>query len=104
MHYWTRYFYKNHCSHQFNVFRLASHSKETLEELVRNGMSVARLNLSHCSHEFAAQVVRDVKACSESVGIWFDINGPKVRYESLLKIPFMMNVDHEHLVSNESRS
>ncbi|KAI8910997.1 pyruvate kinase [Gorgonomyces haynaldii] len=60
-------------------------SKEQLVELVKNGMNVARLNLAHCSHEFAAQVIRDLRSYLEAPGqplqvaIMVDINGPKVR-------------------------
>lgn len=54
-----------------------------LMELIDRGMSIARLNLAHCTHKFAVQVITDVRAYSKAsniqVAIWLDINGPKVR-------------------------
>jgi pyruvate kinase len=64
----------------------ASAGIETLGRLVEGGMNVCRLNLSHCTHEFAAQVISDLRTYIEKsnstaeVAIWVDINGPKVRY------------------------
>ena len=48
-------------------------------------MSICRLNLAHCGHEFAQemiQMVREITTEIETeahVAIWLDINGPKVR-------------------------
>ena len=49
-------------------------------------MNIARLNLAHCTHDFAAQVIKDLRTVQAKVGsrsevaIWVDVNGPKVRY------------------------
>ena len=56
-----------------------------LLKLVQNGMNIARLNLSHCDHQFAAQVIKDLREVQRDfeirsdVAIWLDMNGPKVR-------------------------
>ncbi|KAJ3365691.1 hypothetical protein HDU91_002107 [Kappamyces sp. JEL0680] len=56
-------------------------------------MNIARLNLAHCSHEFAAQVVQDLRAVQaqssgrSEVAIWMDVNGPKVRTGKLANGP-----------------
>jgi pyruvate kinase len=53
-------------------------------------MSVARLNLAHCTHAFAAKVIADVREISASnpqmtpCAVWLDINGPKVRSGKLV--------------------
>ncbi|KXS20159.1 pyruvate kinase [Gonapodya prolifera JEL478] len=63
----------------------ASASKEAIAQFVNLGVSVFRLNMSHCTHEFALQVIKDLRSYLEEteltaeVGIWVDINGPKVR-------------------------
>ena len=61
----------------------ASSSEKTLEELVRAGMSVARLNLSHGTldeHGAAVQTVRQVsKRLGIPVGIMVDVPGAKYR-------------------------
>ncbi|TPX38928.1 pyruvate kinase [Synchytrium endobioticum] len=67
----------------------ASCSKEALSKLIDAGMNVARLNFSHCTHEFAAQVINNIREIltetnsTAQVGIWIDINGPKVRTKRL---------------------
>ncbi|KAJ3046742.1 hypothetical protein HK097_000584 [Rhizophlyctis rosea] len=48
-------------------------------------MNVARLNLTHCTHEWATKVIKDLRSylnesqSSAEVAIWVDINGPKTR-------------------------
>ena len=68
-----------------NGVNLGSNEKKTLIELVNRGMSICRLNLAHCTHDFAAQVIQDLRSHLDETGqttqvaIWLDINGPKVR-------------------------
>ena len=61
----------------------ATSSAENLKELVRAGMDVARLNLSHGDHADHEQVYADVRKASDStgraVGILVDLQGPKIR-------------------------
>ncbi|TPX30537.1 pyruvate kinase [Synchytrium microbalum] len=67
----------------------ASSSKKMLAEMIEAGMNVARLNLSHCTHEFAQEAITNIRSIltetnsTAEVGIWVDINGPKVRTGSL---------------------
>src|SRR5580692_6925255 len=61
----------------------ACDDQATLEQLVRAGMDVARLNFSHGSHEeharrFAA-VRAAAEACDKPVAILQDLCGPKIR-------------------------
>jgi len=61
----------------------ATSSREKIEELVRAGMDVARLNLSHGTHEDHRAVynhLRDVSnATGRAIGILLDLQGPKIR-------------------------
>ena len=61
----------------------ATNSAENLRELVRAGMDVARLNLSHGSHADHERVYLDVRRASDAVGravgILADLQGPKIR-------------------------
>ncbi|KAI9366726.1 Pyruvate/Phosphoenolpyruvate kinase-like domain-containing protein [Zopfochytrium polystomum] len=63
----------------------ATSGYDNLGRLVESGMNVCRLNLSHCTHDFAAQVIRDLRKYIDDtnhtaeVAVWIDINGPKVR-------------------------
>ncbi|KAI8909911.1 pyruvate kinase [Powellomyces hirtus] len=68
----------------------ASCSKEMLGQLIEAGMNVARLNLSHCTQEFASGVIRTIRShlvetqSTAEVAIWLDMNGPKVRSGKLV--------------------
>ncbi len=61
----------------------SSRSVETIRGLIRNGMSVARLNFSHGTHEEHREVIARIRAISaeenEPVGILQDLCGPKIR-------------------------
>jgi pyruvate kinase len=61
----------------------ASDDRATLEQLIRAGMDVARLNFSHGSHEEHAKRIATVReaaeACSKPIAILQDLCGPKIR-------------------------
>ena len=61
----------------------ATSSRERIAELVEAGMDVARLNLSHGSHEEHAALYRRLREESDragrAVGILLDLQGPKIR-------------------------
>ncbi len=61
----------------------ASQSEETVLDMVRAGMSVARLNFSHGHHEEHAARERVVRRASDAagraVGVMADLQGPKIR-------------------------
>ena len=77
---------------------------EKIRELVDAGMDVARLNMSHGSyadHENNYRLVR--QASDESghgVGIFADLQGPKIRLETVRRWPGQAQegpaVDHHH--------
>ncbi|HET8559220.1 MAG TPA: pyruvate kinase [Marmoricola sp.] len=61
----------------------ATSSKQQIKALVEAGMDVARMNLSHGTHEEHAEVYRRVREASDEtgrgVGIFVDLQGPKIR-------------------------
>jgi len=61
-------------------------TEERLKELVYAGMDVARLNMSHgdqSEHAERYQMVREAsKATGKAVGIFADLQGPKIRLET----------------------
>ncbi|HYG93997.1 MAG TPA: pyruvate kinase, partial [Nocardioides sp.] len=63
----------------------ATSSERRIRELVYAGMDVARLNMSHGDHEDHAAVYRLVREASDAsghgVGIFADLQGPKIRLE-----------------------
>lgn len=60
-----------------------SREPEMLEKLVRAGIDVARLNMSHGNHEYHLETIQRVRAVSKKVGkpiaILVDLQGPKIR-------------------------
>src|SRR5579872_938992 len=61
----------------------ATNSEAQLEQLMRAGMNVARLNFSHGTHQEHEQVIERVRAISARLGyavaILQDLQGPKIR-------------------------
>ena len=61
----------------------ASRDSATLEEMVRAGMNVARLNFSHGNHALHAENAERIRAAAMKVGrpvaILADLQGPKLR-------------------------
>ncbi len=54
-----------------------------LEKMIRGGMNVTRLNMSHATHEWTREVFQRVRAASETAGIpcaiMMDTQGPAIR-------------------------
>jgi pyruvate kinase len=65
----------------------ACDTQEKLEALVNAGMNVARLNMSHATHEYHAQLIKNIRYISEAlgkpIGILMDLQGPKIRIGTL---------------------
>ncbi|MGR6008425.1 pyruvate kinase [Bacillus cereus] len=61
------------------TIRPASNNKETLAQLISNGMKIVRLNLSHGTHESHKDIIRLVKSLDDSIKILGDVQGPKIR-------------------------
>jgi pyruvate kinase len=62
-----------------------------LEQMVRAGMDIARINCSHADHESIAAITADVRELShrmdQSIGVLLDLSGPKLRTRRLTKPP-----------------
>jgi pyruvate kinase len=61
----------------------ASSSPDVMERLVRTGVDVFRMNMSHASHDLARALHATVRACEQRLrhplGILYDLQGPKFR-------------------------
>ncbi len=80
----------------------ATSSEERLEQLMRAGMNVARLNFSHGTHEDHALVIERIRAISARLGcaiaILQDLQGPKIRTGKLQDRKPVTLVDNAHIV------
>ncbi|MGD1019279.1 MAG: pyruvate kinase [Verrucomicrobiia bacterium] len=61
----------------------STESPEMLAKMIRAGMNVARLNMSHATHDWTREVYHRIRAASEKVGmpcaIMMDTQGPAIR-------------------------
>ena len=64
----------------------STESEEVLQELMKSGMDVARINFSHGTHEEALEKFNMIKKVREKVGkpvaILLDTKGPEIRLKS----------------------
>ncbi len=65
----------------------ASEDPKILAQLIKSGMNVARLNMSHGSHAWHDKTVKNIRAVAKKlgvhVGILADLQGPKIRLGKL---------------------
>lgn len=61
----------------------ATESPEMIARLVEGGLNVARLNMSHATHDWVRRVVPEIRAAAKArgltVGIMMDTQGPAIR-------------------------
>ena len=73
----------------------SSHNENTIAEMIKNGMDIARMNLSHESYQFHSKTVEMTRKASEKIheytGILLDLQGPKIRTGKLEKEPVVLN-------------
>lgn len=67
----------------------SSNKLETLEKLINAGLNVARLNMSHGTHEGHKEQINTIRQASKNTGyevaILCDLQGPKIRVDKLEK-------------------
>jgi pyruvate kinase len=72
----------------------ATSTPDALHELVRAGMDVARLNLSHGTYADHEKVYAAVRAASDGVGrsvaVLVDLQGPKIRLGNFASGPVLL--------------
>ena len=81
----------------------AVNTPEQIRALVEAGMDVARMNLSHGSHadhERVYQMVRDASDQSgHGVGIFADLQGPKIRLGRVADGPVLLEEGQEFTIT-----
>jgi pyruvate kinase len=65
----------------------SSNDVETIKKLIKAGINVARVNMSHGTHEEAKKLIENIREASKSIGqevaILADLQGPKIRVDKL---------------------
>ena len=65
----------------------SSSSVEMLEKLINAGLNVARVNMSHGTHEGHFETIQNLRAaskkCEREIAILCDLQGPKIRVDKL---------------------
>ncbi len=78
-------------------------SIEMIEQLVKAGMDVARINCSHADHKFIETTINRVRQVSEklnqSVGILLDLSGPKLRTGSIVNGPIELKTGEKFTIT-----
>ncbi len=78
----------------------ASRSEEVLTKMIKAGMDVARLNLSHEDHKTAKENFETIRSIDDSIPIMFDLQGPKIRIGEM-KEPTVLKAGNEFILSTE---
>ena len=83
----------------------ASESPEMLERLIRAGLNIARLNLSHGDFPSHAQVIQRIRSTARKVGrrvaIMADLPGPKMRLGKIDPEPIQLVPGAHFTLTNE---
>ena len=83
----------------------ATSSPEVLRELVSAGLDVARLNLSHGTHDDHSANLATLRQAAEdaqrAVGVLADLQGPKIRVGTFADGPVDLDVDDEFTITTE---
>lgn len=65
----------------------ASNTVETISQMIRAGLNVARVNMSHGTHEAHKQLIANIREASRIVGqevaVLIDLQGPKIRVDKV---------------------
>jgi pyruvate kinase len=76
-----------------------------MEQMIRAGMNVARLNLSHGDFENHAKIVQRLRNAAKNVGrrvaIMADLPGPKMRVGEIKNEPIMLQVNDTFILTTE---
>ncbi|MBD3639329.1 MAG: pyruvate kinase [Crocinitomicaceae bacterium] len=83
----------------------ASSSKETLREMIKEGVNVCRINFSHGSYEDHADVITTVREINEELGlnvaVLADLQGPKIRIGEVENNGILLEDGDEIVITTE---
>lgn len=83
----------------------ASNTVEMITKLIQAGLNVARINMSHGTHEDHQKVIQNIRQVSEQlnqeVAVLIDLQGPKIRVDKLAE-PLELNEGEEWVIGRTS--
>ena len=83
----------------------SSNTVEMISELIKAGLNVARVNMSHGTHESHQQLINNIREASRITGrevaVLIDLQGPKIRVDKL-KEPLQLENDSEWVIGKTS--
>ncbi len=83
----------------------SSSSKEVLKDMILAGMNVCRLNFSHGAYEDHSEVIKNIRALNDKLGlnvaILADLQGPKIRTGEMQKSGVVLEVNETVLVQTD---
>jgi pyruvate kinase len=83
----------------------ASESQDVMEEMIRAGMSVARLNFSHGDFDSHGSMIENLRSVAQAVGrrltIMADLPGPKMRVGQLDQEPIELRSNDSFTLTTE---
>ena len=84
----------------------ASESREIIEQMIRAGMNIARLNFSHGDFATHQKTIENLRAASRSTGrrlaIMADLPGPKMRIGQFGKEPIELRIDDPFTLTTDN--
>lgn len=78
----------------------SSESEEMIQRLIKSGVDIFRVNLSHGNHEWHETVFHRIRKLASHIPILFDISGPKIRLGEL-KQPFLLHKGAEFSLTSK---
>lgn len=84
----------------------SSNTVEKIAKLIHAGLNVARVNMSHGTHEAHAEVIKNIREASKITGrevaIMMDLQGPKIRVDKL-KENLILKEEEEWYIAPSSK-
>ena len=83
----------------------ASESPALLQDMLRGGMNVARLNFSHGDFDYHRRIIGNIRAAAHATGrrvaIMADLPGPKIRIGNLAVEPVELQAGERFTLTTE---
>lgn len=79
----------------------ASCTKEAILSLIKAGVDVFRINMSHEDEKGAIDLIKTIRNCNDSIPIIFDLQGPRIRTGTLKSKQVMLKRGDEFILTTK---